>query len=501
MHSMENTESGADMKMILALAVTAFALSVSAALRALTPTPQSQDPASWWMKRHQQKCVEATNVASRLVFIGDSITHGWESSGAKAWEKYFAGAPYHALNLGFGADRTEHVIWRLTTGGELDGYEAKVIVLMIGTNNTGHFKRPDEMPIDTIAGVSRILEIIAQKQPKARTILTAIFPRGNEDRGESCAARNQVVNKELAALADGRKVIWCDFSDKFLSPDGRISREIFPDLLHPNATGYEIWSSALLPVLRRCWNAQPEECVESVWPSNPRAYVTGDVSSACLPVARTGYVSKHRSGRWWLNRLVSRRNRIADAAGEFDLVMIGDSITHFWEESASGQGEDTWAALNKRYRVLNLGYGGDRTGNVLWRLDNGEGDGYRAKCITLMIGTNNRNKPEEIVAGIRAILAKLREKQPQAKVLLFKIFPRGKDAKDSYRQNNERVNAQLAALADGERVELVDINAQLVDEKGDSRHSMVYDRLHPSTKGYQVWYDALIPRLERICGK
>lgn len=489
------------MRKALALGAAILAAGVTlGAVRSVTPNDWN-GKSGWQVKRHQEKMAEiAEKGGAKIVLIGDSITHNWETVGARQLEKYLSNGDYRALDLGYSGATTDNTLWQIANG-ELDGYEAKCIVLMIGTNNTGHFKRPDEMPIDTIAGVSRILEIIAQKQPKARTILTAIFPRGNEDRGESCAARNQVVNKELAALADGRKVIWCDLSDKFLSPDGRISREVFPDLLHPNATGYEIWSSALLPVLRRCWNAQPDECVESVWPSNPRAYVTGDVSSACLPVARTGYVSKHRSGRWWLNRLVSRRNRIADAAGEFDLVMIGDSITHFWEESASGQGEDTWAALNKRYRVLNLGYGGDRTGNVLWRLDNGEGDGYRAKCITLMIGTNNRNKPEEIVAGIRAILAKLREKQPQAKVLLFKIFPRGKDAKDPYRQNNERVNAQLAALADGERVELVDINAQLVDEKGDSRHSMVYDRLHPSTKGYQVWYDALIPRLERICGK
>ena len=489
------------MRAILFLVLTSLALSSSAALRALTPVSQSADPASWWMKRHMQKCAEVTNVPSRVVFIGDSITHGWESAGAKAWEKYFAGAPYHAINLGFGADRTEHVIWRLTTGGELDGYEAKVIVLMIGTNNTGHFKRPAEMPIDTIAGICRILEIIAKKQPKARTILTAIFPRGNEDRGESCMVRNLTVNKELAALADGRKVIWCDFTDKFLSPDGRLSRELFPDLLHPGARGYEIWSSALLPVLRRCWNAQPDECVESVWSSHPCAYVVGDQPTACIPLARTGICSKNRGERWWLKRMTDKRNRIVDAKEDFDLVMIGDSITHFWEESPSGQGDGTWAALNGRYRVLNLGYAGDHTENVLWRLDNGEADGYRAKCITLMIGTNNRNKPEDIVAGIRMILERLRVKQPQAKVLLFKIFPRGKDANDQYRRNNELVNAQLATLADGDHVELVDINAQLVDAQGDSRHSMVYDRLHPSTKGYQVWYDALIPRLEKICGK
>ena len=118
---------------------TLAAFPSAANIRAVTPCPPDAGwTKSWWMPRHNQKKEQARAGGAPVVFVGDSITHNWESAGKGQWNKYFAAGRYRALNLGFSGDRTEHVLWRLDHG-ELSGYEAKAVVLMIGTNNTGHF--------------------------------------------------------------------------------------------------------------------------------------------------------------------------------------------------------------------------------------------------------------------------------------------------------------------------------------------------------------------------
>ena len=144
------------MKLPLFVAVAFCAVCHSAEIRALDPRPQSTDPDHWWCKRFKEKSGLVKAGGSQVGFIGDSITHGWESRGGGEWYKYFKGAPFKALNLGYSADRTEHVLWRIENG-ELDGYEAKAVVLMIGTNNTGHFPESEEPPADTILGIREIV--------------------------------------------------------------------------------------------------------------------------------------------------------------------------------------------------------------------------------------------------------------------------------------------------------------------------------------------------------
>ena len=106
------------------------------AIRATTPCAWNGDPDCWQMKRHAEKMGVVTNGGAKVVLVGDSITHFWE--GKPQWKKYFESGEAKALNLGFSGDRTEHVLWRIENG-ELDGYEAKIVLVMIGTNNTGHF--------------------------------------------------------------------------------------------------------------------------------------------------------------------------------------------------------------------------------------------------------------------------------------------------------------------------------------------------------------------------
>lgn len=217
-------------------------------IRALTPAvPQASWTVAWWMKRHYEKMEALKANPPAVVFLGDSITHFWDSTGRPAFEANFTNAPYRAISLGFSGDRTEHVIWRINHG-ELDGYQAKAVVLMIGTNNTGHFPIEKEKPEDTIRGIRRVVALIREKQPQATIILHAIFPRGADSK-DPFRLRNDVVNREIRQLADGKDILWCDISSEFVDKDGNLPKELFPDLLHPSATGYEKWAAAVKPYL------------------------------------------------------------------------------------------------------------------------------------------------------------------------------------------------------------------------------------------------------------
>ncbi|MFC0170397.1 GDSL-type esterase/lipase family protein [Pseudoduganella danionis] len=223
---------------------------------AFEPSPLNQ---AWamprWMQRHEQKLalkqqMLAAGTAPELVFIGDSITEGWENDGKAVWQQYYAA--YHALNLGYGGDHTENVLWRLQHG-EVDGLQPKVAVLMIGTNNTGD--RQDQ-PEVTAAGVARILQELRQRLPQTRVLLLAIFPR---EAGADAVLRriNEQINVRLAALADGDKVVFANLNSAMLDADGRLSTSVMPDLLHPQQRGYTIWAEAMQPVLTRMLASQP----------------------------------------------------------------------------------------------------------------------------------------------------------------------------------------------------------------------------------------------------
>ncbi len=482
----------------LGLACAAAALQATtsfAAIRAVTPIAWDGDPNCWQIKRHNEKMQTVKNGGAKIVFIGDSITHFWEGNGKDVLNAHLAEGDYRMLNLGTSADRTEHVLWRLDNG-ELDGYEAKAIFLMIGTNNSGHFPFEKEPPVDTILGIRAIVEKIHAKQPKALIGLTAIFPRGR-DVTDSCRRRNEVVNKEIQKFCDGKQVFWIDFNDQFLTPDGLLSPEYFPDRLHPSKLGYEIWFAALKPYMDYALaNGKLPAPANRYAPYASRANVRMDEAVTVYPDTRIrgeGYGAQD----WWLNRLLKNRNQIADSKGEIDLVFFGDSITHNWENTP---GREHLAKLRETYSILNIGYSGDRTQHLVWRGENGELDGYKAKCVMLMIGTNNGgDSAENVAAGIKKVLEVIARKQPQAKVLLLPIFPRG-EANDKLRAKNEKTNEIIRGYADGEKVIWVDFNAKFLDKEGDVKWVMP-DRLHPNAEGYTIWTDAVLPHFKAICGK
>lgn len=223
------------------LMLSALAMLFSAPLAANTATqPVPRDEK--WVARHDGFVQIAKAGGVDVLFLGDSITDGWRSKGKLLWDGHFA--PLKAANFGIGGDRTQHVLWRMENG-ELDGITPKVVVLMIGTNNTGFEanKNPRNTEVETIAGVTAIVKGLQAKLPAAKILLLAVFPRG--EKGSAARAQVDAVNAGIAKLHDGKAVTYLDIGQRFLYPDGTLPKEIMPDLLHPNEVGYAIWADAI----------------------------------------------------------------------------------------------------------------------------------------------------------------------------------------------------------------------------------------------------------------
>ncbi len=184
--------------------------------------------------------------------------------------------------------------------------------------------------------------------------------------------------------------------------------------------------------------------------------------------------------------------------GNIDLLLHGDSITDWWV-----QGDANKAVFDKYFggmRTANFAIAGDTTQGVLWGLKNGEGQGFQPKAVMLMIGTNNSGSSSapEIAEGIGAIVLELRKDFPDAKILLLAIFPRSVPG-DPVRDKLTDVNRIVARLDDQRHVFFLDIGAKFLDDKGfflpDAFRT---DNLHPQAKGYEIWGDAVTPKLAEL---
>ena len=184
-----------------------------------------------------------------LLFLGDSITAGWTKKAPEVWDEYFG--RYQPANFGIGSDFTQGVLWRIAHG-ELDGISPRVVVLLLGTNNTNQHTAPQ-----ITAGLTAVVRAIQSKLPETKILLLAIFPRGprKDESGrivDDAVRRMEIiraVNRELAKLDDGRKVRFLDVGGIFLDAERKVSASLMPDLLHPNAAGYRRWAEAMQPLL------------------------------------------------------------------------------------------------------------------------------------------------------------------------------------------------------------------------------------------------------------
>ncbi len=226
-----------------ALLLLALGPSLAAAqqLKAEMPAPQRE---AWWTERHERTISRIRQGQVDLLFIGDSITQGWEEDGRPLWDRYYAGR--RAVNLGYNSDQTENVLWRLQHG-ELDGISPKLAVVMIGTNNSAMREDPPE---NTAAGIRAILTTLRTRLPGTKILLLAIFPRGltNED---PLRRVNEAVNERLPALADQRQVFFLNLNRRFLDGEGRLPEEIMPDALHPSERGYRLWAEGMEDTIRK----------------------------------------------------------------------------------------------------------------------------------------------------------------------------------------------------------------------------------------------------------
>ena len=198
-----------------------------------------------------------------------------------------------------------------------------------------------------------------------------------------------------------------------------------------------------------------------------------------------------RDGGGWIKR---HEGFVADARkGGVDLLFVGDSITDYWRS----RGHEAWDKYFGGLHAANIGISGDRTQHVLWRLEHGEVDGLHPKAVVLMIGTNNtgferdavtpRNTTAETAEGVRAVVGCLREKLPDAKILLLAVFPRGHAPDDPQRLQVAEINREIARLDDGSHVHFLDIGRNVLAPDGSLPEDVMPDYLHPNAHGYEIW--------------
>jgi beta-glucosidase len=229
-------------------------LSGAALARGPAPTAPVPRTVKWWHTRHAQITERLKQGDVELIFLGDSITAGWERNGADVWQTYYG--KRHAVNMGIGGDETGHLLWRLQRS-PLDKIKPKVLVLLIGVNNA--FRR-DHDAAAIAAGVKAVVATLRRRLPRTKILLLGIFPAGGKP--NKVRKKTLAVNRKIKGLADGKRVRYLDIGDRFLEgqsngaggrsgqEDGRISQDVMFDYLHLTEKGYRIWAEALEPTLK-----------------------------------------------------------------------------------------------------------------------------------------------------------------------------------------------------------------------------------------------------------
>ncbi len=199
-------------------------------------------PRNDWMA-HFQRSLDRTKKGNvDLIFDGDSITDFWMGAGKDVWTKNYG--KLNAVDYGISGDRTENMLWRLDKG-QVAGLRPKLVVMLIGTNNTN-----DCTDVQIAEGITAVARAYQKLCPTAVILVPAVFPRADsptDPTREKIKRINQIISK----IGDGKKVVYVDFGNKFLLPDGTMNRDLMPDTLHPNAKGYEVWADAIRPEIEK----------------------------------------------------------------------------------------------------------------------------------------------------------------------------------------------------------------------------------------------------------
>lgn len=225
--------------------------------------------------------------------------------------------------------------------------------------------------------------------------------------------------------------------------------------------------------------------------------------------AHPSTIAQVRLASWWFTRHAEKIAEI-EAANDpkkdkkIELLMVGDSITNNFDKG--GPGEPVWAKHFAPLNALNLGFGGDRTNHVLWRLDHLPVLKTAPLAASLMIGTNNicwgSDKPKQAADGVQAIAKKLNAMYPEMKILVLGVFPRRAKLDHPHRKQIIELNTYLPdLLKDIPNVTFLDIGPKFLDDKGFLSKEMMPDTTHPSKKGHEIWAGAIVPPLKEMMGK
>jgi lysophospholipase L1-like esterase len=476
--------------LLLALASVASSQTSPQANVGAIPLDRLGEP--WWAERHHAvlQAVKA-HPDTPLLLLGDSITQNYEKSKLPdenfqpTWQTFYA--PRNAINLGFSGDTTANLLWRLENG-ELQGVSPKVAVVLIGTNNTGV---ANQNAAQTQVGIDAVVAEIEQRLPSTHIVLIGLLP---SELSPQKTAVDQEVNRYLARVySENPRVTYLDISSIFFV-NGRLNSAIYydprlpghPGAMHPDTKSQYMMAEATEPTLARLLSEKPRRSLESMT----------DINTALIPVERL----EQDSYDWYARHHAALAvEKVMDPR----IVLIGDSITHFWAGVPAAShlnGEPAWQHAFGNKPVLNLGFGWDRTQNVLWRLRQGEFDGLHPDFIIVNIGTNNltgtanarASSPSEVVDGIEEICRELKDRSPTSSIILMSIFPRGFAPQDPLREPIRRVNQLLVErFANKPGIEVVDLGPKFLAPDQTLPRSLMPDGVHPSNAGYEIWADAL----------
>ncbi|HLP01107.1 MAG TPA: GDSL-type esterase/lipase family protein [Opitutaceae bacterium] len=428
----------------------------------------------------------AALAALKVACVGDSITAGYALAdpARDAYPAQLArllGDGFEVRNFGVSAatlmDAGNYTYRDRPAHGEALAWAPEVVVIALGTNDT-KVENIAAHPDDFVPSYRGLIARFRAANPAAKFVLCLPPPAFPEAMGIAERVLVAEILPRIREVAAEEKLTLLDLHTPLAD-----AAALFPDKIHPNAEG-------AARLARLVYG-------EVMFLATPAATsLDATVNTAVVPVPRL----EDDFYNWWTRHADALAARTTPAP---EIVLIGDSITHLWggEPKANrANGPRTWAETFGARRVLNLGFGWDRTQNVLWRLDHGEFDGLKPRLVILNIGTNNfsttehsrANTPAEVAAGIRAIRAKLRALSPETHVLVMGVLPRGHAPGGFHRAPIAALNAILPRELAGEPgTTFLDIGARFLDAEGRMAPELMPDGTHPSEAGYALWGDAL----------
>ena len=432
---------------------------------ATTPEPLSHPQFGEICQRMAQGNVD-------LLWVGDSIVNGFvNGSGAKIFHKRYDHR--NAMSIAIGGLRTGHVLWELDNA-PVEKISPKMAVVMIGTNNVGHGK---STPAQTAEGIVAIINRLKDLYPNMKILLLEVFPREpnpNDDLRLQVEEINALI-RPIYADNKVKNVKLYSINDLFLTEDGLLLPEIMHDYLHPTELGDDIWGKALEPLIIEGLGEEPMEAV-----------------GEC-------------GGDDWMARFNEKNDLLKQNERDYQILMLGDSITHYWEISAFDE-QDALTPIWKRYYedhgAINLGIAGDQTQNLVWRVEHYDFSNVHPRLAIILIGVNNipTGHPFESTAyATRHIVKIIREKCPGIKVIVLKCLPYLYMGRIEYQMMVDDYNELLPYyFRDIEDVELIDIGDMYRGEDNLVNTDFFPDRVHPNRDGYLLWGERLKSKVSEI---